>query len=168
VREALLMLEGEGLLRLIPNRGAYVPAISDREIAEVTEARLLVEVFCAQRVAESGPEIAAALQELITAQERLFDDVDAFKECDRSFHRTIVDAADHRIFSGLYESMRDRQRRMGVNALMSNRARAEQVVAEHRAIAAALAARDPESIDAAITTHIRETVHALCAARRPV
>lgn len=165
VREALLMLEAEGLLQLVPHRGAYVPAISDREVVEVMEARMLIETFSGQRVAEQGSDIVPALHELLAQQERLLDDVDGFIDCDRAFHCAIVDAAGHHIFSGVYESLRDRQLRMGIRALLSSRARAQQVISEHRAIADALAARDRDLIATTVERHVRETLDALQVAR---
>ncbi len=155
------MLEAEGLLQIVPNRGAYVPSISDREVDEVMEARMLIEVFCAQRVAESSIDVTAALSDLLADQERLVHDLDAFMESDRAFHSTIVDAAGHGIFRAVYDALRDRQLRMGVRALLTERGRAEQVLREHHAIADALTARDANRIKQTVEIHIRETLGAL-------
>ncbi|MEE3921880.1 GntR family transcriptional regulator [Micromonospora sp. BRA006-A] len=50
VREALLRLETEGLVKLYPKRGALIRPVSAREIADVIEARRLVELHAADRV----------------------------------------------------------------------------------------------------------------------
>src|SRR6478672_10064979 len=47
VREALLRLEAEGLVRLYPKRGALVLPVSPKEISDVLETRELVETFAA-------------------------------------------------------------------------------------------------------------------------
>src|SRR6516225_8425581 len=49
VREALLRLEAEGFLQIVPKKGAFVPPITEAEINAIMEARGLVEEFCARR-----------------------------------------------------------------------------------------------------------------------
>src|SRR5689334_967202 len=66
VREALLRLETEGLVRLYPKRGALVLPVSPQEVADVLETRELVETFTAGR-AELGPALAGELDRLLTA-----------------------------------------------------------------------------------------------------
>src|SRR3954465_15306757 len=65
VREALLRLEAEGLVRLYPKRGALVLPVSPREVSDVLETRELVETFTAGR-AELGPGVVAELDRLLT------------------------------------------------------------------------------------------------------
>src|SRR5918912_405073 len=54
VREALLRLEGEGLLSLYPKRGALVLPVSAQEVHDVLEARELVEIHAAALLFDSG------------------------------------------------------------------------------------------------------------------
>src|ERR671939_1868436 len=61
VREALLRLESEGLVALYPKRGALVLPVSAQEIADVIEARTLVEVHAAERVWPRREALAEAL-----------------------------------------------------------------------------------------------------------
>src|SRR5215467_12657455 len=46
VREALLRLEAEGFLQIVPKKGAFVPPISEREVEAIMQARALIEDFC--------------------------------------------------------------------------------------------------------------------------
>src|SRR5687768_15118046 len=55
VREAFLRLEGEGMLRLYPKRGALVVPVSVGEVEAVMETRMLVERFALDKVLASGP-----------------------------------------------------------------------------------------------------------------
>lgn len=55
VREALLRLETEGLLKLYPKKGALVLPVSAQEIADVIETRLLVEEFTVRRAVPAPP-----------------------------------------------------------------------------------------------------------------
>src|SRR3954463_15732799 len=90
VREAFLRLEGEGLLRLYPQRGALVLRVSVGEVAAVMETRMLVERFALDKVRENGaaPDIADALTAAIARQEEhaAAGDTDGFVSVDREFH----------------------------------------------------------------------------------
>src|ERR671915_475470 len=72
VREAFLRLEGEGLLRLYPKRGALVVPVSVGEVEGGMEARLLVERFALDKVLSNGPAelLARAMDEAIGQQEQ--------------------------------------------------------------------------------------------------
>src|ERR687894_983083 len=71
VREAFLRLEGEGLLRLYPKRGALVVPVSAGEVEAVMETRMLVERFALDKVLAAGPApaIAAEMDARIAPQE---------------------------------------------------------------------------------------------------
>ena len=49
VREALLRLEADGFLQIVPKKGAFVPPITEREVEAIMQARGLVEDFCVRR-----------------------------------------------------------------------------------------------------------------------
>ena len=75
VREALLRLETEGYLQILPKKGAYVPAISDAEAEAVMHARCMVEDWCARGISSNAAEVAAELGKLIEEQEKLITDL---------------------------------------------------------------------------------------------
>jgi len=156
VREAFLLLEADGLMRLYPKRGALVVAVSPEEVRDVMETRLLVERHAAAVVARRGPDLAKALQGLIARQERLLARRDhaGFVQADREFHRTIVAAAGNVILERLYDSLRDRQRRMNAISIARDPTLAERFIEDHRAIAAALAAGDAVAAADATTRHL--------------
>lgn len=166
VREAFLRLEAENLIQLVPQKGAFVPPISDRDVEEAMEARQLIEVHCAQKLARDGTSIAPTLADLLDEQEGLTDDVEAFIACDRRFHARIVGAAGNTMLTRLYEGLRDRQLRMGIKAVVTGRDRARQVIDEHRAIAEAIDQGNPEATRAAIEEHLHETLMTLRSKRR--
>lgn len=164
VREAFLLLEAEGLLRLYPKRGALVVPVSPAEVTSVMETRVLVESFAVERAARaSGAELAAALADALADQERLVaaGDVAAFVEADREFHRLFVEAAGNPILLQLHDSLRDRQARMGLAALARNDDRLRQIVDEHRAIAAAVTGGHQGEATARLATHLAETLRLL-------
>lgn len=161
VREALLRLEAEGLLRIIPKKGAYVPAILDSEVEAVMEARALVEDWCVRRVAPFADSVSADLTAMIDQQKDLQSEPVEFIECDREFHRLIVRAAGNAVLADFYESLRDRQIRMGLGAIANSTRRSTQVIREHAAIVDGLRSGEPETAAAAVTAHLAGTLDAL-------
>jgi DNA-binding GntR family transcriptional regulator len=108
VREALVRLEAEGFLKIIPKKGAYVPPISDGEIEAVMQARGLVEDWCIRRIVPADPSLVAELERLVAEQEVVIDDPAAFIDLDRAFHRRLVQQAGNSVLAEFYESLRER------------------------------------------------------------
>jgi DNA-binding GntR family transcriptional regulator len=111
VREALLRLEAEGLVRLYPKKGALVVPFTAQGAADVLEARGLVERYCAPRAWARRAEFVDYLPPLLEAmrEARRAGDVTAFTTADRSFHEQIVAAAGNDVLTRLYRSLRERQ-----------------------------------------------------------
>ncbi|WP_328926671.1 GntR family transcriptional regulator [Streptomyces sp. NBC_00190] len=156
VREALLRLETEGLIRLYPKKGALVLAVSAQEIADVVETRLLVEEFTVRRAVPAPAALLGRLEELLRAQERHADsgDLAAFAASDRCFHAEIVRHAGNEILSRLYDQLRDRQLRMGVAVMHAHPDRVAQSLVEHREILTALRAGDADRAAACVRAHV--------------
>ena len=161
VREALLRLEAEGFVQLVPKKGAFVPPISDAEVRAVMQARELVEHWCAGRVVPAGEGFLAVLDGLLAEQERLIDDPVGFIDCDRAFHRAIVRQAANPVLAEFYESLRERQVRMGLRAVANEHGRARTVLAEHAAVVEALRAGAPDRAHEALAAHLSSTLTAL-------
>ncbi|MCX4692280.1 GntR family transcriptional regulator [Streptomyces sp. NBC_01408] len=156
VREALLRLETEGLLKLYPKKGALVQAVSAQEITDVLETRLLVEEFTVRRAVPAPPALLERLAGLLEEQRRhaAGGDLAAMMAADRAFHAEIVRGAGNQILCRLYDQLRDRQLRMGVALLHSHPDRVERTLAEHTEILEALRAGDEEAAAAAVRGHI--------------
>lgn len=156
VREALLRLEAAGLIKRVPNKGAYVPALSDADIDRMMEARVVIETWAIEKIVRQGFD-TARLHELLRRQSELADEPLAFIDEDIRFHRHIVDAADNPALARVYQSLREQQRRLGVSAVQDRDGRSDHVVEEHRAILDAIDARDPDAAQAALRTHLVQT-----------
>lgn len=156
VREALLRLEAEGMLKILPKKGAYVAAISSDEAKSVMEARRMVEEWCVRIGAVSDHGLGGILAEFVEEQKRLAGDPVAFIECDREFHSALVRASRNPLLENFYESLRDRQVRMGLKALAVEN-RVDTVVREHQDIAKAVIARDEGAAVAAVKRHLDST-----------
>ncbi|EST26543.1 hypothetical protein N566_23750 [Streptomycetaceae bacterium MP113-05] len=165
VREALLRLEAEGLLRLYPKKGALVLPVSAQEITDVVETRLLVEEHAVRRAATATPAgLVERLEELLAHQHeqagagRLAD----VAVSDRCFHAEIVRATGNGILVRLYDQLRDRQLRMGVAVMHAHPDRIAKNIAEHTEILDALRAGDSDAAAEAVHRHVswvRNLVH---------
>jgi DNA-binding GntR family transcriptional regulator len=156
VREALLRLEVEGLIKLYPKKGALVLAVSAQEISDVVETRLLVEEFAVRKAVPPSPVLIARLEELLEQQKRQVaaGDLAEVSVTDRCFHAEIVRSAGNQILSRLYDQLRDRQLRMGVAVMYANPDRIAKNIAEHTEILDALRAGDTEAAATVVHRHV--------------
>ncbi|MDF3301009.1 GntR family transcriptional regulator [Streptomyces tropicalis] len=156
VREALLRLEVEGLIKLYPKKGALVLPVSAQEIADVVETRLLVEEHAARKAVPAPPGLVARLEELLTRQKEqaAAGDLASAAVTDRCFHAEIVRSGGNEILSRLYDQLRDRQLRMGVAVLHSHPDRVAKTLAEHRELLDALRSGDAESAVGVVRRHV--------------
>lgn len=162
VREAFLLLEAEGLMRLYPKRGALVVPVSTDEVRDVMETRLLVERHTADALARRSADAAAVIQDLrglIARQERMLDegDLTGFVVADRAFHHTIVAAAGNAILTRISDSLRDRQRRMVAATAARDRDLPRWWVAEHRGILEAIERGDGDAAAALVQSHLERS-----------
>jgi DNA-binding GntR family transcriptional regulator len=134
-----------------------------REIWEVMEVRRMIELFSAGKVVEEkvpiGAELAARLDEQRSLAQR--GDAAGFIECDRRFHSEIVRAAGNDLLLELYQRLRDRQLQMGVQAVLRDPRRLDQVLEEHGSIVAGFERGDGDEVSRAIETHLSTTLGAL-------
>ncbi len=146
VREALRMLERDGLVEMIPYRGARVTTLTAREIEETYFIRGHLESIATGLAAErittteldTLEELMVRLRDAVAAQ-----DGPGFSDLNREFHRTIVAACGNEMLRDL--TMDIWQRHSGfqrVFRMVPGRIAASQ--AEHEGIMAALRARDTE------------------------
>jgi DNA-binding GntR family transcriptional regulator len=149
VREALLRLDAEGLIRLYPKRGALVLPVSGQEVRDVFETRELIEGFAAARAWKHRAELVDRLAGLTEQMRRGHEQGDpvALMAADRAFHSAIVEAGGNRILASLYESLRDRQLRMGVASLRVSPDRLAAAVEQHSTLLEVLRAADGELTD---------------------
>jgi DNA-binding GntR family transcriptional regulator len=104
IRQALTMLEAEGLVEIAPNRGATVCSFSTEDVWDIYDLRAVLEGYAARRAAEriEGGELGR-LRELAGEMETLagrFEDheeeIRALVAFNQAFHGTIVDASRNR------------------------------------------------------------------------
>ena len=166
-REALLRLEGEGLVRLYPKKGALVVPPSLDDVREVLEARVVVEEWAARAVWPRRAELLPALEaELAAMRATLADqDVDRLVEHDRRFHEIVVAAAGNAILARTYQGLRDRQLTILAAQLTHGRDRIERAVANHERLIDILRTGTVDELVAETHTHVHTALSTLPAGR---
>ncbi|MEU9823097.1 GntR family transcriptional regulator [Pseudonocardia alni] len=166
VREALRVLDDQGLVTIVRNRGARVDGHSAREVRELGQVRAQLEGFAAELACEHATdaridELRRAWDPFKAELERHPDAADPvefgrrWRQANGCFHGIVVSAAGNR---QLELSIGDVLRRLPANhsysAYAENSALLRRNLAEHDAIAEAIAARDPEAARRLMTDHI--------------
>jgi DNA-binding GntR family transcriptional regulator len=165
LREAFRRLAADGLVDLIPNRGAVVRRLSVDEIANLYQVREALEGFAARRAAEviDAGDNRARFTEVLERGRRHFTrpDFQAFVVDNRQFHRVIVDMCDNPQLSELIDKyqlpvfMIQLRQRIGVDEIVRNS------LAEHEAIATGILAGDPDAASEAMRRHLWHSADAL-------
>lgn len=166
VREALRMLEAEGLIRIESHRGAWVAKLDFEEFRKSYRMRAVLEPLA---VAESIPNLSeTAIAEAFELIERLREttsgrvDVGAFLELDREFHLLTYSGVVFKPLSSTIErlwNMTQHYRRVYISQLAPTEF--ENTHADHFIIADALRRGDAESAADATRIHIRRTLISL-------
>ncbi|WP_328522013.1 GntR family transcriptional regulator [Kribbella sp. NBC_00359] len=159
VREALLMLAAEDLVQLVPHRGAFVAPLPGREIAELMQARGVIECWAATTSLRADLAPVEAMSAVLEQQRAIVERGDAkeFIELDSQFHALLVEAGGNSVLGRLYDNLRAKHVLLGVVALQRSATRRQDVLAEHQAIVDGLAAGDPAAAEKAILSHLGTT-----------
>ena len=153
LREALKVLATEGLVTMKVRRGAYVTEMSDTDLADVYHLLALLESDAAEVVAVQATQ--AQLKELQTlhdALEQAVHDRDRFFKINEAFHMRLLEIANNRWRDQIVADLRKVMKLNRHNSLLKT-GRIEESLAEHRAIMAALVARNATATGQSMRTH---------------
>jgi DNA-binding GntR family transcriptional regulator len=156
VHHAIDRLMLEGMVEVIPRKGVIVKPVSLNEVMQIIEARLIVEPagvrLTAQRADET--EITALGDILARAQQwTAVRNVEQMMLLDREFHHVLARAARNDVFADVLRRLHERSLRFWFISL-TDTSHHGAVQDEHRAILAAIRARDPAAAEAAMQFHI--------------
>ncbi|GAC1414166.1 MAG: GntR family transcriptional regulator [Candidatus Velthaea sp.] len=165
VRRALHQLERDGLVRLLPNRGAIVIGWSMDDCAKILELRAVLEGYGASRAATRISTSALdALAKNLEAQRLAMEMTDIEARADPllglnvTFHRMIREAAENerleRVAGNIFELPAPIRRR-----LWASPDHCAAAFIFHREIFEAIRARDPMRADAAMRSHMHSSKH---------
>lgn len=156
VREALLALEGSGLVELRPRRGAFVRRLGARELFEMFELMGELEAACGRfacRRMTGRQEERLDRQLALCAEAARRDDLDVYYAENELFHQTIYLAAGNSVLQEQALALQARLRPFRSRQLRV-RGRMGQSLAEHEEIVAAIRDGDEPRAEAALRLHI--------------
>ncbi len=160
VREALKTLASEGLVQIIPRRGAFVAEFSLNDLENLYDARIVVEGHVAAKAAprltdDQLKELTAISDAMRSALEN--DKYEDFTRLNRDFHFIIYGAASNSYLTDILSGLWDLAERYRYRYLFI-RDKHDVINAEHQEILAACCARDAERLRIAIEGHILQTL----------
>lgn len=164
IREALQRMVQSGLADPHGRAGWTVAALDQRDVEELFELRSLLEPAGIRHIIQEKNE--AAMKELLGFFDRFGDSVpeDRYEEyfgVDRSFHSRIVALSGNRRIVAAYRNV-ELQIDLGRHRLLlSTRTRVDQTLAEHKAIAAAIASGDEQRAMTELGRHLSHGVQLL-------
>lgn len=153
LREALKVLASEGLVTMKLRRGAYVTEVSERDLAEVYHLLALLECDAVVVVARHATEAQLGeLQALHDELETQAGDRDAYFATNERFHTRLLEIADNRWRNQLVADLRKVMKLNRHHSLLKQ-GRLDASLNEHRAITAALMARDEVQVHTLMQQH---------------
>jgi DNA-binding GntR family transcriptional regulator len=159
VREALMRLAAEGVIRAVPRRGFHVRDPSADEVRDLWQVRRGLETLAAELAVRRLARGEASLDALEALERRLRGAADGMSGRDHlqlnsRFHETLIALAGNRLLATMFASIRVQL----IGALIKRgraapRQRLAADVAEHRMIVAALRRRDEAAAREAVARH---------------
>jgi DNA-binding GntR family transcriptional regulator len=164
IREAVRRLHGAGLVENIPHRGARVTGLSVVDLAEVTEARLALEVLAIRRAAErfSDEHEQMARNRLVELNDSPDDNSAATSTAHAAFHFSLYEAAGSTWLLRLVRPIWETSERYCLEVPSCR-----QLVArrhEHQAILSACVAHDPDRAAVTLHDHLATTANSIAVA----
>ena len=156
VREAFRQLELEGLLQIVPNKGAYVTGITAKDVQDIYMIRSLLEGLCARWATEHISE-----DQLGELEENVYladfhaekGHLDQMAELDNRFHHILYEACDSKQLERLLVDFHEYVLRVRKKTL-ANGGRGKVSNDEHRLIMEAIKAKDKERAEALANQHM--------------
>jgi DNA-binding GntR family transcriptional regulator len=162
VREALLRLESEGVVRTVPRKGIYVIRKTKAEIIEVIMASAALEAMAARLAAEraTDDEIADLIARFPefggtsrpAGAKRPAVPLNEYSQLNLDFHQRIVELAHSGVFSELISRLQIHMRAIRQKTIGDEDRMAHSVV-DHAHILEALEARDAGAVEARVRQH---------------
>jgi DNA-binding GntR family transcriptional regulator len=165
LREALKVLAAEGLIELLPNRGARVRQFSEADIRDLFEVISGLDfvagrMACARITDTEIAEIEALHLEMYTHYLRR-ELADYFR-LNQKIHQAIVDAAGNQVLSSNYANLNAVVRGLRYSANLVGRDRLGDAVREHEQIIDALRRRAPDELGLLMFQHMQSKCDAVC------
>lgn len=163
IREAIRMLEQEGLAVTIPRKGAEVAKMTEKDMEDVLQIRealdeLAVQVACDKMTAQQLKELTLAMKNFENAIQA--GKLKKIIEYDVEFHDIIYRATDNPKLVTLLNNIREQIYRYRVEYL-KGKENYPMLVREHEEIVTALKLKNKERVADAMRSHIRNQAEAV-------
>ena len=166
VREALRQLELEGLVKIVPNKGAYVTGITGKDVKDIYLVRSLLEGLCARwatgHITEKQIE---KLEEIVLlsefhANKNQKEKTGQVVELDGKFHEVLYEASNSRILEHVLSDFH-KYVQMARQASVTREHRAEKSIKEHKEILEAIKQKDADKAEQLANEHILKVMQNL-------
>jgi DNA-binding GntR family transcriptional regulator len=164
LREALKVLHNEGLVKLVPRRGAFVAKLSEQDVDEIYDMIGLLEGVSAARAAEVATPADIARLKRVTqrmAQVAAAGDYKRYFEANLAAHEAVLDLAGNRWQKNVIQYLRSMCRLYPYVSVGKIPGRLEESLQEHQELLSAIEARDSVQAQAVMRRHILNTRKAL-------
>lgn len=163
IREAIRMLEQEGLAVTIPRKGAEVAKMTEKDMEDVLQIRealddLAVQVACDKMTEEQLADLTLKMHHFENAVQD--DQLEKIVEYDVAFHELIYEASDNPKLVTLLSNIREQIYRYRVEYL-KEKENYPTLVQEHRAIVDALSQKNKKRVADVMRIHIRNQAEAV-------
>lgn len=157
---ALQRLANEGLVEIIPQRGTFVTALTQRDVAELFEIRLMIELYAADQALATG-RVSQFLDDARKPMARMkqamsdgdYGDYDEFINADQDLHMALVFLTGNQRLIRLYQDLHVHIHVARAHYIDSVE-KARQACVEHDAIADAFRNGQPDHVRRALASHI--------------
>jgi DNA-binding GntR family transcriptional regulator len=159
VREAMKMLEAQGIIVSTPHRSTHVVAFDMRKVDQLAGARVAIEKIAFGQAAKTyanDPDLIRDLDRIIETMEAAArrNDLNGITKADLAFHRAVCVASRNEIILTLWETIA-RHMRISFNLeIEQDTAPPEDIPKHHRALRDALARGDRSEVEREIENHI--------------
>ena len=156
VREAFRQLELEGLIQIVPNKGAYVTGITAKDVKDIYMIRSSLEGMCARLATENITE-----EQLEELEENVYlasfhaskGHMEQMTELDNRFHHILYEACDSKMLEKLLQDFHHYVMRIRKKTL-STKERGIASNEEHRQIMEAIKAKNPDEAQRLANMHM--------------
>lgn len=161
VRETFIRLSDEGLLEVRPQRGTFVPKISERTVMDARFVREAIEADTVRMAAKTftAPQIKALRLQIEDQKSCIDDDPERFIQLDDQFHRFFAEGIGHAQAWRVVESQKAQLDRVRFISLLEFPMGA--LVEQHIAIVDAIAAGDSDGAESAMRLHLNNVLNDL-------
>jgi len=158
IREALCRLENEGIVKIIPRRGAFVADLTETNVCEILLIREVLEGLVARLASENMDEktldkLRKALEKVSTIPEKDRELIN-YTRSEVEFHSLLLGASNNRMLKNMMEIVNAHLQIIRLRTVVLPE-RAQKTVKEHHQILKAIEKRDADAAEELMRKHVR-------------